>query len=197
MSLISEALKRTQQRASVSAPRAPLLRKPIGATSAPRETSRKVFLVLVVGIFVVSGVALWGLWRMYAMLTAKARLVQQATVVEPPSPQPPPAASQAVVPPPIPEAIRAAVRAEDLALPKPAPVASPPPSPPSAVPPAPKLLPKLVLQGVTIHAGIREALINGQIVGVGDEVEGAKVVAIEPMRVRLSFDGREFTLSLY
>ena len=41
-----------------------------------------------------------------------------------------------------------------------------------------------------------QALINGEVLVVGEQVGGATVVSIEKQGVRLSEDGREFTLSL-
>ncbi len=55
---------------------------------------------------------------------------------------------------------------------------------------------KLVLQGVTIAGGTREAMINGMTVQEGESVEDAVVVAIESRRVRLNRGGREQVLRM-
>lgn len=57
-------------------------------------------------------------------------------------------------------------------------------------------LPKLVLQGITYAKDGSDAMINDQTVHEGDEIEGARVVAIENRRVKLDFNGREITLRL-
>jgi len=205
MSLISDALKRTQQNTSRPSPRPPMLRKPASAApAASSDTSRNVLVLVVVGMVLVGGGALFGLWQLYSMFAANAKQVAEVSVMEAPRPAPvkeEPKPVKTVAPPPIPDDVKAAVRAAQLEPPKPKTepvVATPPPAPPpvAAKPPAPpKEFPKLVLQGVTIHGGVREALISGQIVAVGDTVEGAKVVSIEQRKVKLLFDGREFTVT--
>jgi hypothetical protein len=65
----------------------------------------------------------------------------------------------------------------------------------TAKPPAPEP-PKLVLQGITSGGGAREAMINGINVHEGDDVDGARVVAIEPRRVKLQFGDRELLVRL-
>jgi hypothetical protein len=57
-------------------------------------------------------------------------------------------------------------------------------------------LPKLVLQGITYAKDGSEAMINNQTVREGDDIEGARVVAIESRRVKLDFSGHEITLRL-
>jgi hypothetical protein len=205
MSLISDALKRTQQNAAPRPPHPPILRKPMAASrssSAPAETSRNLLLIVLLGVVFVGGIGLFGLWRLYSMMAERAKAVSQvSSIATPPPPEPKPAPKEpepAVLPPPvIPEPVKEIVRSTQAEAPKPKPKPivseAPPPTPPPL--PPPRELPKLVLQGVTIHGGLREALINGQIVGVGDEVEGAKVVSIEPAKVKLKFDGREITLT--
>jgi hypothetical protein len=42
----------------------------------------------------------------------------------------------------------------------------------------------------------RVAVINGRSVGVGDKVNGARVLDIEPNRVTLDVDGRKLTIEL-
>lgn len=56
--------------------------------------------------------------------------------------------------------------------------------------------PKLVLQGVTLDPTSSEAMINGYTVREGDDVEGARVTAIESRRVKLQFGQREIVLRL-
>lgn len=56
--------------------------------------------------------------------------------------------------------------------------------------------PKLVLQGITYAKDDSEAMINGVTVRVGEDVEGARVVAIESRRVKLDVGGHEIVLRL-
>jgi cytoskeletal protein RodZ len=56
--------------------------------------------------------------------------------------------------------------------------------------------PRLVLQGVTSQGNSREAMINGSNVREGDEIEGARVVAIEARSVKLRFGGRDLVLRM-
>ena len=54
----------------------------------------------------------------------------------------------------------------------------------------------LVLQGTTIAANRRIAVINGQRLAVGDLVQGATVVEVQPFQVRLQRAGRDIFLRL-
>jgi hypothetical protein len=54
----------------------------------------------------------------------------------------------------------------------------------------------LVLQGTTISASRRIAVINGQRLAVGDLVQGATVIEVQPFQVRLQRAGRDITLRL-
>jgi hypothetical protein len=112
-------------------------------------------------------------------------------------PMPPPAPVIVAKPIPVDEALVAQVveklKAEKLAAPAPTQtvaVATPPPEPE----PQP---PTLKLQGTTVQAGLKEAMINGQNVRVGDTIEGAQVTSIAYRRVTLQWRGRELSLRLY
>jgi hypothetical protein len=56
--------------------------------------------------------------------------------------------------------------------------------------------PTLALQGITTQGAVREALINGESVREGDNIDGARVLAIESRRVRLQFAGKEIILRM-
>jgi hypothetical protein len=56
--------------------------------------------------------------------------------------------------------------------------------------------PKLVLQGITYAKDDHEAMINGLTVHEGEDIEGARIVAIEGRRVRIDFKGQEIILRL-
>jgi len=66
-------------------------------------------------------------------------------------------------------------------------------------PVAPVVVPeplKFVLQGVTSDGSGREALVNGSSVRVGDEIEGARVLAIDVHAVKLQLGDRELVLRM-
>ncbi|MGK7297103.1 MAG: general secretion pathway protein GspB [Candidatus Wenzhouxiangella sp. M2_3B_020] len=52
------------------------------------------------------------------------------------------------------------------------------------------------LQSVLIAPNRRVAIVNDQRVGTGDDVDGARVTAIEPDGVVLEFDGRTIDLKV-
>ncbi|GAB4303394.1 MAG: hypothetical protein Kow0096_25430 [Thiohalomonadaceae bacterium] len=55
---------------------------------------------------------------------------------------------------------------------------------------------QFVLSSTLIARERRSAVINGRSVGVGDHVDGARVIEIQPSQVRLQHQGRRLTLSL-
>lgn len=54
-----------------------------------------------------------------------------------------------------------------------------------------------ILQSILIGPMRRLAMINGQIVGSGSSIQGARVLAIDKNRVVLLIDGRKETLYLF
>ncbi len=54
----------------------------------------------------------------------------------------------------------------------------------------------LVLQSTIVSSGRRLAVINGQTVGVGAMVAGARVKTVEPYEVWVERGGRDFSLKL-
>lgn len=54
----------------------------------------------------------------------------------------------------------------------------------------------LSLDGIVSADGKNMALIDDQIVEVGDNIKGAKIIAISPNYVVVSFQGKDFTLTL-
>ena len=211
MSLISDALKRTQQHTGTmpprplpkhppATPRAASHMMPAAAMEKTRHTLYYLFVALLVALFlgvIGGGVAYWMLRQPFR---ERAQTLEEV-MAAPTKPADP-------LPVPVEKAVREveAVTMPVQPPPPPTPLPEPPKSLPAPVittsasapmPPEPKPMPKLVLQAVTIHGGLREAMINGQILGVGGEIEGAKLVSIEETKVKLTFDGREMTLSLY
>ena len=62
---------------------------------------------------------------------------------------------------------------------------------------AKKQVTRFVLTSVFISPSRRTAIINDKSVGVGDYVNGTKVVAINPSSVMLSRAGKRFTIRLH
>jgi hypothetical protein len=100
----------------------------------------------------------------------------------PPAPLPPEAAAVPTVVPDLPSASVA-------------PVASAPQvtAPPASAPAAPA--PAFALQAVADQDGHPVAIVNGQLVRVGDQVDGARVVRIDPEEVELDQGGRRLVLT--
>jgi|GEM_PF-2015552 len=218
MSLISDALKRTQQNAASGGPlpsRPPTavpratgnLRMANVTTPAPRSTVARVprylHLILLLGALLLLGAGGFGYWWLRTITATPPR----ADVVAVPAPVPVSAPSPAAITPAVTAPLEKLAASISSPLPTPSSsskeVAPPPkeepkpePKPTVAAPLPPRPLPRLQLQGVTVHAGVREALINGQTVVVGDVIDEARVLAIEPRLVRLEFEGREFVVRL-
>lgn len=57
-------------------------------------------------------------------------------------------------------------------------------------------LPSLTLQGVFWGITAPQAIINRRILSIGDELEGAKLVAVQKDAVTVSYQGQNFTLKL-
>jgi len=66
----------------------------------------------------------------------------------------------------------------------------------AAATPAPPEPPKFVLQGITYASDGSEAMINGLSVREGEDIEGARVVAIDRRTVKLDCGGREIVLRM-
>jgi hypothetical protein len=81
-----------------------------------------------------------------------------------------------------------------------APVGAPPASAPAAPPPpiaAPAAeTPKLKVTSIFYNARAPTAIINGQVIGVGDTIDGATVRSIAPRSIEVEFGGRRLTLRL-
>jgi hypothetical protein len=71
-----------------------------------------------------------------------------------------------------------------------------PPAPVAVVAPPPPEAQKFVLQGITSGPGWREAMINGYAVREGDDLDGARVTAIEPRHVKLQAADHEILLRM-
>ncbi|MCX5683965.1 MAG: hypothetical protein NT049_09805 [Planctomycetota bacterium] len=81
-----------------------------------------------------------------------------------------------------------------------APKADPAPSAPPAAAPAPAtpaaVTTSLKVSSIFFNTRAPTAIINGQITGVGETVDGATVLAITPRSVEVLIDGKRVTLKL-
>lgn len=221
MSLIGDALKRTQETSSspldksatttlrlkpsephegahaVVAP-PPVMETASVPAASVIVTERKssglgVLFGIIVIVFAIAGVVAFVGWKEYqkhkaSMQTEMENALKRTTVV-------PIEREKAVV--------KKSQASETVGAPATTSIKLPPPPLPQSVAHVvvssrtPRPMPKLTLQGVTVQAGIREALINGQTLQIGEEIEGARVTAIEKDRIKVLFDGREVVLPLF
>jgi len=85
---------------------------------------------------------------------------------------------------------------------KPATPASAPPVAAAPAPPAPQApapaaeAPRLKVTSIFYSSRSPTAIINGQVIGVGEVIDGAKIAAITPRTVEVLIDGRRVTLRL-
>ena len=177
MSLINDALKRARD-ASFEAgnprPAAPEAAQPV-AVAPKRKTRRSmwvwVWLSLAIVMLVLAGMLLLALRQFRPIERSNEVRVQPKVVV------PEPAHVAPIEPAPVVEK-----KVETVAA-----AVTPPPAPEP---------PRLVLQGISSGPDGREAMINGNNVRVGDELDGAKVVMIETRRVKLQFGEHEILLRM-
>lgn len=66
----------------------------------------------------------------------------------------------------------------------------------AATPSSSRSVTRFVLSSTLIARERRSAVINGRSVGVGETVDGARVIEILPAQVRLQHQGRQLTLQL-
>ena len=209
MSLINEALKRTQDasyRPVGMAPTAlPSYRVQDGIESSGSKGT--VLITIVVAAIAVAGVVglvsritgrIQSLKHSFGPSTDATPAVPQTKPAEPPpAPAPAPASSDKV------EAPRAETAPSTVAVdPKVcedqlvARVMEKIKAEQAAAAPAPPEPPKFVLQGITYAKDGSEAMINGLNVREGEDVEGSRVVAIGRRTVTLDWNGREIVLRL-
>lgn len=175
MSLINEALKRTRD-ASYQSGAAPSAATPsyrLGNTSETTAFGAKGAMALTIAVIMI---ALGTVGVVVFRRVAPVHAVHEALISTTPETTPPPPVTEPVsIVPNVLPAIESA----------------------APIPPAPaREAPKLVLQGITIDGGVREAMINGFNLREGEDIEGARIVAIESRRVTLQLDGREIVLRM-
>ena len=209
MSLINEALKRTRDAAPNAGAPAPVVASHRIQSKVESSGTKGNFLITIL----IAGAVLVGIIVLGSRIAQRVQNVQDGfssnadapaadakqtpTVSKPatePAPMPEllPRTETDLPPAPLPTAdtkstedqivtkVMERVKAEQATIPKAASVD----------------LPKLVLQGITSAKDGSDAMINDQTVHEGDDIEGARVVAIENRRVKLDFNGHEITLRL-
>ncbi len=87
---------------------------------------------------------------------------------------------------------------EAPSTPPPGPIVELPPAFPEQIPSPAMMgsLPAMTVAGVVWNTDRPQAIINGQIVGIGDIVSGAKILEIQKMGITFLFQGRTETLEI-
>ena len=175
MSLINEALKRTRDATYQSATRPSNISgyRHDGGGDKINYTPR--VLIIVAAFTAVAGLA----WCGYFLMQKNQQTVLPVVpvkVVALPVPEP------VVKPVLVVENLKTEAPTQAVVVVPPVPIPDPP---------------KLALQGTTIEAGLKEAMINGQSLKVGDEIEDARIVSIEYRRVKLQWRDRELVLRMH
>lgn len=67
-------------------------------------------------------------------------------------------------------------------------------TPPQEIPEADIFLPPFEIKGVVWGTPLPQVIINGNVLKIGDVIEGAKIVYISKERVDISYEGRIFSL---
>ncbi len=196
MSLINDALRRAnQQKEQAPAPEG----SPMQPAHHPERTKVSFAgpMLLIFFLGVVLTCAAWFFWKALSGKSTSAPATQEASSSVPPEVvpvfAPPETAPERTLPvPQVVESIPAAQPPNTVASNKPAPVASAP----EVIAPSPPAAPALKLQGIFYRIARPTALISGKTVGVGEKIEGARVLKIERSEVTLERDGETIVLIL-
>jgi hypothetical protein len=215
MSLINDALNRTQDSAYQAAQTTPPTvteYPPASAAGAP-EVKRMILVMGAIAAVILVGVVVLALWLVPRIRSVGDSLTpgRELSAVEtrlvapvvPPAPKVEAPAKTTVTTPATPTATTPA--------PTPTPALAPAQTDSKASEdqivakvmerikteqPAAPAKPQLALQGITSAPDDRDAMINGVTVHEGEVIEGARVVTIESRRVTLDFHGEEIILRL-
>lgn len=195
MSLINDALRRANQEKKAQPPESSDGAQMQPVQSPQRTTSLAFPMLLVFLLGVVLTCAGWFFWKAFS---AKSPVVANA----PASNSQPNASTLPTGAVPLKQEVSPApvVQTES----KPSPVSTAPDqveaSAPAAVvadiAEAPPAIPALKLQGIFYRISNPTALINGKTVGVGEKVEGARVIQINRQDVSLERDNEKILLEL-
>ena len=203
MSLITEALKRAQnptdQQPSAQPPPLIITPRPENRfVEVPQERNQRprsgllTMIVLVAVLVVVAGAAWARIWLLrkaprertpipVAAKAARGRTSEAAAPAADTPAKPQVAVSKPAQATPVTRPLENVKTEQVAAAPVPSPALEPP---------------KLTLQGIMSEGQDREAVINGVSVRVGDNLEGARVTAIDARNVRLQFGEHEIVLRL-
>jgi len=191
MSLINDALKRASQ-SDRNRPRPTETHAAMEPVSYRRGKAMPV--ALVAGVVVALGLAGWFFWQWWHASHPPAPAKVAPAVVVAPKPAPKPVVVVAPVAPVVHETVPApAVTSPPpvvVVAPPPAAVAVPAPAPPPAKPVAEKWPAELKVKGIFYNAANPRALINGNTVGVGEQIEGISITKIEQDRVTIEWHGQ-------
>lgn len=218
MSLINDALKRISQSKQPS--EAPLMTplEPTAPVRKPKTSPPAVLLGVLACVVILAG---WFFWKgsgkstTHPVQTAKAKplpslpvketlklavsvsapVTNQETVIAAPPPATPTTPAPTNSEPP-------ALAAKSAPAPEPPPVATDAQAAlPASDPTAPAStnvvsFPDLQLKAIAYHPTHGAALINNSAVGAGEEVDGVRVIKIEPNKVTVQWNGQEKELFL-
>jgi hypothetical protein len=203
MSLINDALRRASQ-TEKDRPRP--TSTATGMEPAPVARSSRLTVILAATVLVALLLAGWFFWQWWHVRNSADNTVATANIAPPVAPRviPPPAVAK-----PIPVAPSAPI-APVKPAPAPAPVAVVPATPAVAAPPvaAPAGLPNMAnfsptpwpvdlkLGGIFYNKTNAQALINGNIYKIGDEIHGVVIKKIDPDIVTVEWEQRTRTLSM-
>ena len=206
MSLINDALKRASAAAKTNTPDPTM-----SIRVRPIDQERRPSLLLMLGLplLVVAGL-LSGGWYFFSGRTPSqsppSRLAAKPGPASPAPnvPSPGPAAAPAPAAPPEVAAVNPPPAnpppaANSTALPATVTPSTPvrrPPAAPVTDPKSPPAFPALKLQGIYYRRTNPTAMINSQNVGVGEMVDGVRVVGIERMTVTVELEGHKKVLGL-
>ena len=220
MSLISDALKLTQETHSQQAaappetkveappllPVVPPAPDPLPAAAASPALLMKIIVAAGVGIVVLALILAslaYHIW--HKSITAHTIAIQTS-----PKSQPAAIAKTAAPPAPLHHTEPAIEQVAKFPTAAPPLTAEHPPARPtgervaatlanpanSQASPNPVAPPKLVLQGILLASQSREAMINGDLYKEGDNIDGARIVSIERGLVKIEFAGNEIILRI-
>jgi hypothetical protein len=188
MSLINDALKRAKE-----AERNRPLQAHMGAQMepVPQAKGSKLSILLALVTLLVLGLAGWFFYKgvQSRIASPPATTTLPATVVEPPqsdpTPAPPPAAAPVTPVAPVAQPVTPPVveTAPPPPAPTPAPVATPAPPPQPA-------FPELKLKAIFYRRVNPMAMINNQTLGLGDTIDGVRIIKIEPQQVTVELNGQ-------
>lgn len=196
MSLINDALKRTQQSTQANEPSRPeeLELRPIEPAQPPSTTgggaARQIIWILVLAV-VAGNIVLWIVFKDRGNETEVAARSGDAAAVAVMAPQPEPEPEPVVAEPELVPGVPA-----ETADPEPAEVPVLPPVEVEAAALPAVERPELKLRTIVTHPTRPSAMINNRVVFVGDTFEGYTVTAIGTDQVTLLLNGQEVVVSL-